>query len=487
MLRTRIIASTVALVVVSAVFATAMTFVNRVESFVAPTRVVPSEPAPVTLRVPALRVVQISDIDGQPFVQSSIVERGATVRDPSFAAVVEAYEESRRPPRADRLLGLWIVYFLLALMLGTYLRSLSPGRGALLRTQLGIAALLTLMFVGEKVFLLATPYPAHIVPVGAMSLWAALYLDRRIALIVGIATAFFAASLVGFRLSVVAVFLASAISAPLALGDKTKAVRVLQAGVVAGACAGGVYVAANVIFEGHFDIAAELADPWRSALLASIGGGMLSGLVAVIFGALAVFTLGSVTRARLVELSDLDQPLLKKVMKEAPGSWEHSRAMANLAEAAANAIGADALLTRVGAYYHDLGKSCQAKYFVENLQPGRGDPAPRDRSRPLGRRDHGARRRRGEHPAPRPDPGAGGRVRLHPSRHERHRVLLAQDDRTGKPARARRDLLPLPGDASAHKGDRDPHARRLDRGRVAHHRSPRARRSSRRWCSASCS
>jgi putative nucleotidyltransferase with HDIG domain len=48
--------------------------------------------------------------------------------------------------------------------------------------------------------------------------------------------------------------------------------------------------------------------------------------------------------------------------------------MANLAEAAANAIGADALLTRVGAYYHDLGKSCQAKYFVENLQPG--EPTP---------------------------------------------------------------------------------------------------------------
>ncbi len=59
---------------------------------------------------------------------------------------------------------------------------------------------------------------------------------------------------------------------------------------------------------------------------------------------------------------------------EAPGSWEHARAMANLAEASAAAIGADALLTRVGAYYHDLGKTVQPKYFIENLAPGERSP-----------------------------------------------------------------------------------------------------------------
>jgi cyclic-di-AMP phosphodiesterase PgpH len=73
-------------------------------------------------------------------------------------------------------------------------------------------------------------------------------------------------------------------------------------------------------------------------------------------------------------LTDLEQPLLRKMAQEAPGSWEHSRAMANLAEAAAAAIGADTLLTRVGAYYHDLGKTIQPKYFVENLAPGERSP-----------------------------------------------------------------------------------------------------------------
>ncbi len=80
--------------------------------------------------------------------------------------------------------------------------------------------------------------------------------------------------------------------------------------------------------------------------------------------------LGHVSREKLVALLDLSQPLLKRMMEEAPGSFEHSRAMANLAEQAASSVGADALLTRVGAYYHDLGKSVEPKFFVENLLEG---------------------------------------------------------------------------------------------------------------------
>ena len=86
--------------------------------------------------------------------------------------------------------------------------------------------------------------------------------------------------------------------------------------------------------------------------------------------------LGHVSRDRLLDLADLEQPLLQKLSREAPGTYEHSRAMANLAEQAASAIGVDALLTRVGAYYHDLGKTAQSKYFVENLGPD--EPSPHE-------------------------------------------------------------------------------------------------------------
>ncbi len=373
MLRTRIIASTASAVIVSAVFASVMTFVNRAETFVEPFRVEPDVPAPVTLRIPWTRVV---GTDGSSAVDADapIIAMGEVTSDPELAALVRTFEDERRPPEAADLLGLFFVYFLVALMLTTYLRGLSPGRGALLRTQLGLMGLTAVLLAAAKVFLLLTPYPAQVVPVAAMSIWAALFLDRQTALIVGLAMAFLAASLVSFRLACVAVYLATSITSVLVLGDKRRPGRILQAGGVAAVAGLGVYVAARVIFDGGFDLEAELSNPWRSPMIASVGSGLASGVFAWAFSGLAVMALGSVSRARLVELSDLDQPLLKKIAKEAPGSWEHSRAMANLAEAAANAIGADALLTRVGAYYHDLGKSCQAKYFVENLQPG--EPTP---------------------------------------------------------------------------------------------------------------
>jgi cyclic-di-AMP phosphodiesterase PgpH len=101
---------------------------------------------------------------------------------------------------------------------------------------------------------------------------------------------------------------------------------------------------------------------------------MLAGVLARALRDPAERAMGHVSREKLLDLTDLEQPLLKKMAAEAPGSWEHARAMANLAEAAASAIGADALLTRVGAYYHDLGKTVQPKYFVENLAHGERTP-----------------------------------------------------------------------------------------------------------------
>jgi putative nucleotidyltransferase with HDIG domain len=75
---------------------------------------------------------------------------------------------------------------------------------------------------------------------------------------------------------------------------------------------------------------------------------------------------GLTTHIGLLELSDPNRPLLKRFMNEAPGTYAHSIMVGNLAAAAAEAIGADALLARVAAYYHDLGKMRRAEFFVEN-------------------------------------------------------------------------------------------------------------------------
>jgi putative nucleotidyltransferase with HDIG domain len=76
------------------------------------------------------------------------------------------------------------------------------------------------------------------------------------------------------------------------------------------------------------------------------------------------------TDITLLELSDPGRPLLRRLALTAPGTYAHSIAMANLCEAACNAIGANGLLARVGCYYHDIGKSKHPEYFVENQKPG---------------------------------------------------------------------------------------------------------------------
>jgi len=73
-----------------------------------------------------------------------------------------------------------------------------------------------------------------------------------------------------------------------------------------------------------------------------------------------------VTNISLLELSDFNRPLLKRLILEAPGTYQHSLVVANLSEAAAEAIGANSLLARVGGYYHDIGKLEKSEFFVEN-------------------------------------------------------------------------------------------------------------------------
>ena len=76
-----------------------------------------------------------------------------------------------------------------------------------------------------------------------------------------------------------------------------------------------------------------------------------------------------VSDVSLLELSDTNSKLLKLLADKAPGTFHHSLNVANLAEAAANEIGANAMLVRVGALYHDIGKMNNPTYFIENQSP----------------------------------------------------------------------------------------------------------------------
>ena len=94
-----------------------------------------------------------------------------------------------------------------------------------------------------------------------------------------------------------------------------------------------------------------------------------SASVAMLLLPLAESSIRVTTDITLLELSDPGRPLLRKLALEAPGTYAHSLAMANLCEAACNAIGANGLLARVGCYYHDIGKTKNPMFFVENQRP----------------------------------------------------------------------------------------------------------------------
>jgi putative nucleotidyltransferase with HDIG domain len=88
---------------------------------------------------------------------------------------------------------------------------------------------------------------------------------------------------------------------------------------------------------------------------------------------------GIMTPVKLIELSNPNQPLLKRLLTDAPGTYHHSVIVGNLAEAAAEAVGGNSLLARVGAYYHDVGKIKRPYFFIENQM---GQENPHDKTSP---------------------------------------------------------------------------------------------------------
>lgn len=108
-------------------------------------------------------------------------------------------------------------------------------------------------------------------------------------------------------------------------------------------------------------------------VLLAIGSGMLSSILAIGFLPYLEDGFGMISHMKLMELSSPNHPLLRRILLKAPGTYHHSIMVANLSEAACEAIGANGLVARVGAYYHDIGKTEHPHYFIEN-QMGMRNP-----------------------------------------------------------------------------------------------------------------
>lgn len=370
--------------ILSVLFAAFLTTVGAFELFIPQLTPVYGQQAPLVLRVPAaMRLSEQESPDGPGDVKDVtfqhhrlVIPRGTTLAtDNEDHRSAMRWDQARRPIRPIRLGAAFVLYLFGCLILTAYMLRFGHNRLRLMRSQLGLLSIMAAAIVLAKIGLLLTTLPAFWIPISAVSFWAALGFDRRTALLVDVAVSFMIASFLRFDLVLLTVFIVRGIVATLLFLNRKQPRQMLFAGLASGVAAAVAFASLTILMSGPAALVRDFTgSPWSSEMLACAGGGLLSGLLANMIREPAELVLGHVSRSRLLDLTDIETPLLRKLATEAPGSWEHSRAMANLAEAASASVGADSLLTRVGAYYHDLGKTVQHKYFIENLAPGEKSP-----------------------------------------------------------------------------------------------------------------
>jgi hypothetical protein len=206
--------------------------------------------------------------------------------------------------------------------------------------------------------------PPYLIPVALVPFLITLLLDDEVALLAGIITALMIATLAGLDL----VFIVASLAAVTTGVYTVIGVRHRRQFYRSMLLVAGAYVAA--IFAGGFG--SKLPG---STVLLYAGYGILNSFICVLAAMALLPALESIfgltTNITLLELSDLNRPLLRRMMIDAPGTYHHSMVVGSLAEAAAEAIAANSLLARVASYYHDIGKISKPEYYVENQRNAR--------------------------------------------------------------------------------------------------------------------
>ncbi|MDD2689227.1 MAG: HDIG domain-containing protein [Candidatus Omnitrophica bacterium] len=186
-----------------------------------------------------------------------------------------------------------------------------------------------------------------------------LFNNLELSLVVTIATSVFIASIAGNHLHLGVLFFSSGLFSSILVLNARRRITIIRAGFIA-----GVLQAALLFFVDRFWLGPSKA--YLSSYLIVMVNGLLSSIIVI--GVLPVFEylFRTVTNISLLELADFNHPLLQRMILEAPGTYHHSLVVGNMSESACTAVGANSLLARIGAYYHDIGKLHKPDYFSEN-------------------------------------------------------------------------------------------------------------------------
>jgi len=240
-------------------------------------------------------------------------------------------------------------------LLAAYFLNLDPVPYDKGHNLLNLTFLFVIIFVSNY-FIIRSGWSVYYLPFSLVPMLATLLFgDLRISLLLTLASAISIGAIAGMHYYLAVIFLISGIVASLLVLGARRRMAIIRVGFITGL----VQVLALLLVDRFLP-----ADPAKYLILA------LNGVVSsiLVLGILPVFEylFRTVTDISLLELADFDQPLLQRMIMEAPGTYHHSLIVSNLSEAACQAIGAHALLARIGAYYHDIGKLYKPDYFNEN-------------------------------------------------------------------------------------------------------------------------
>jgi cyclic-di-AMP phosphodiesterase PgpH len=247
---------------------------------------------------------------------------------------------------------MWIAWYFLERFGKKILR-----KNALIRILLA-ASLLILFTLLARIFIILS-LPPYLIPLAGLSIIGTILLGPRLMFVMVVIAGVNVGIIAGNDFFLTATLLLTsgfAIYTVLRVGPRTE---LLRAGLLI------ALVTAVVTF------AVTLIGGWRLHTAVELGGiglanGLLSLMIAMVLLPLLENVFNILTPMKLLELADTGNPLLQKLLSGAPGTFTHSMQVGSLAANAAERIGADPLLARVGAYYHDVGKLEHPNYFVEN-------------------------------------------------------------------------------------------------------------------------
>jgi hypothetical protein len=292
-----------------------------------------------------------------------ILRKGLVVTEADFSRLQAAIAASSRVDWG-RLFGEAGLYALLFCLAIVFLRTEISG-AVLGKSELYFAAAAALAYFAAAIIIarfgsLSDPlYVALFLPGALFTILLAVLVGQRFALLYGLMLSLMVLLATDLDPRAFALAFVSAEAGAFVVRRALSRIDLVRAGAVLALLEGA---AAAII--------AAPAARNAEAVLQPAGTGVINGFLCGVLS-LAVIpvieqALNAPTRFRLMELSDLNAPILKRLLTVAPGTYSHSVTVAHLAESACREIGADPLLARVGAYYHDIGKIEQPEYFVEN-------------------------------------------------------------------------------------------------------------------------